>query len=192
MRRGLACAIMALAVLTIAPQASMAATFDVVADFNNTGVQPAPGNPHTFPFTYGTETTLNAGYTVLPYFGNTNCSVAGGNCTNAGSVDNYYFAQQFSGPSVGVVAAGGTLIFAGSPSIVVPNDVLVMMPGGSYFNSPPLVVTRFTASNAGTFDICGSFTDLQRSSVSLAILVDGVTARAKRGTVSTDFGQRIL
>jgi hypothetical protein len=51
-----------------------------------------------------------------------------------------------------------------------------MMPGGSYFNSPSLVVTRFTAPNAGTFNITGSFTDLQRSSVSLAILVAGVTA----------------
>jgi hypothetical protein len=58
----------------IASQAAMAATFDVVADFNNTGVQPAPGNPHTYPFTYGTETSLNAGFALLPHFGNTNCS----------------------------------------------------------------------------------------------------------------------
>src|SRR5437879_4771273 len=54
--------------LGIAHQASMAATFDVVTDFNNTGVQPAPGNPHTFPFTYGTETSLNTGFALIPNF----------------------------------------------------------------------------------------------------------------------------
>jgi hypothetical protein len=56
-----------LAFFAIGPQAAMAASFDVVADFNNTGVQPAPGNPHTFPFTYATETALNAGFTLLPH-----------------------------------------------------------------------------------------------------------------------------
>jgi len=54
-----------------------------------------------------------------------------------------------------------------------------MQPGGSccgQLNAPDFVVTRFTAPNAGMFNITGSFTDLQRSSVNLAILVDGVTA----------------
>src|SRR4051794_34184555 len=93
------------------PQASMAATYDVVADFNATGLQPAPGNPHAYPFTYGTETALNTGFALLPYFGNTSCSVGGGSCQTAGTVNNYYFTEpyQFSGPSVGVVASGGTL-----------------------------------------------------------------------------------
>jgi hypothetical protein len=62
--------------LGTAPQASIAATFDVVADFNNTGVQPAPGNPHTYPFTYGTETSLNTGFALFPNFQpNGTCSV---------------------------------------------------------------------------------------------------------------------
>jgi hypothetical protein len=98
-----------------------------------------------------------------------------GSCQNAGTIDNYYFTQplQFSGPSVGVVAApGGTLTFPGG--IVVPNDVLVMMPGGpccGQLNASDLVVTRFTAPNAGVFDITGTFTDLQGSSVNLTILI---------------------
>jgi hypothetical protein len=58
---------------------------------------------------------LNVGLTLLPFFGNTNCSVAANSCQNAGTVDvdNYYFVQpeQFSGPSVGWVASGGTLTF---------------------------------------------------------------------------------
>jgi len=40
------------------------ATFDVVTDFNNTGTQPEAGNP----FTYGTETSLNTGFTLFPNF----------------------------------------------------------------------------------------------------------------------------
>ena len=48
----------------------MAITFDVVDDFNHTGVQPAAGNP----WTYGTETALNVGFTLFPHFVNTNHS----------------------------------------------------------------------------------------------------------------------
>jgi hypothetical protein len=36
-------------------------------------------------------------------------------------------------------------------------------------------VVRFTAPNAGAFNITGSFTDLQMSSVDLSILINGVT-----------------
>src|SRR6516164_8441685 len=136
MRRKIACAIIALTMVGIAVQASMAASFDVVTDFNNTGVQPAPGDPHSFPFTYGTETALNVGFTLLPFFGNTNCSVASGQCTSDGTADN----------------------------------VLVMMPGGSSFPSPDLVVTRFTAPNAGTFNITGSLTDLESAGIHFTIL----------------------
>jgi hypothetical protein len=50
-----------------------------------------------------------------------------------------------------------------------------MMPGSQDL-SPDLVVTRFTAPNAGVFNITGSFADLQVSTLGLAILVDGVTA----------------
>jgi hypothetical protein len=163
----------------IAPQALIAATYDVLADFNATGVQPAPGNPNTYPFTYGTETTLNGAFALLPYFGNTTCSVAASVCTTNGSVNNYYFANpyQFSGPSIATVATGGTLTFPSSPvPLVVPNDVLVMMPGSPDYNAPNLVVTRFTAPRAGVFDITGSFTDLSMSSVSVAILINGATA----------------
>jgi hypothetical protein len=158
--------------LTISP--AKAISFDVVTHFNDTGVQPAPGNP----FTYGTETSLNNGFTLLPAFGNTNCSVAGGQCTNDGTVDNYYISQgqQFSGPSIGRVASGGALTFAGIPGgWTVPDNVLVMMPGGTFLGFPDLVVTRFTAQNAGTFSITGSLTDLEVSSVSFAILIDGMT-----------------
>jgi hypothetical protein len=97
------------------------------------------------------------------------------NCQGDGTVDNYYFTPpfQFSGPSVGVVATGGTLFFSPFPSIIVPNDVLAMLPSSPDLSAPNLVVTRFTAPTTDVFNITGSFTDLQRASVSLAILVDG-------------------
>src|SRR6266481_3157641 len=173
MRRKTVSAIIALAVGSIAPQASLAASFDVVTDFNNTGVQPAPGNPHTFPFTYGTETSLNMGFTLFPNFqANGTCSVGSGQCTSDGTLANYYLDQPISGPSVGRVATGGALNFANF--FIVPSNVLAMMPGSpSDFGTPGIVVTRFTAPNAGTFNITGSFTDLEQASVSLAVLVNG-------------------
>jgi hypothetical protein len=74
MRREIAGAIIGL-VIGVASQASVAATFNVVTDFNNTGNQPAAGNP----FTYGTETSLNTGFAVLPNFqANGSCSVGSG------------------------------------------------------------------------------------------------------------------
>jgi hypothetical protein len=169
MRRKTVSAIIALTLVGIAPQASMAASFDVVTDFNNTGVQPAPGNPHTFPFTYGTETALNVGFTLFPNFQpNGTCSVGSGQCTNDGTMANYYTDQPISGPSVGKVATGGPLNFANF--FIVPTDVLAMLAG------PGIVVTRFTAPNAGMFNITGSFTDLEQASVSVAVLVDGSVA----------------
>jgi hypothetical protein len=165
-----------LVAIGIAPQASMAASFDVVADFNNTGVQPAPGNPHTFPFTYGTETSLNTGFTLFPNFQpNGTCSVGGGpgTCTSDGTLANYYIDQPISGPSVGAVATGGPLNF---PGFTIPPNVLAMLPGPGSIGQPDIVVTRFTAPNAGTFNITGSFTDLEQASVSLAVLVNGSVA----------------
>jgi hypothetical protein len=91
------------------------------------------------------------------------------NCQGDGTVDNYYFTPpfQFSGPSVGVVATGGTLFFSPFPSIIVPNDVLAMLPSSPDLSAPNLVVTRFTAPTTDVFNITGSFTDLQRASVVL-------------------------
>ena len=53
-----------------------------------------------------------------------------------------------------------------------------MMPGDPGLNTPGIVVTRFTAPEAGIFNITGSFIDLQgaASSVSLAVLVNGSVA----------------
>jgi hypothetical protein len=176
MRREIACAIITLAVVGIAPQASRASSFDVVTDFNNTGVQPAPGNPHTFPFTYGTETSLNTGFTLFPNFqANGTCSVGSGQCTSDGTLANYYLDQPISGPSVGAVATGGPLNFAGF--FTIPTNVLAMLPGSpSDLGTPGITVTRFTAPNAGTFDITGSFTNLESATVSLAVLVNGSVA----------------
>src|SRR6516165_7737108 len=151
----------------------MTVTYDVVRDFNATGIQPAGGDP----FTYGTETSLNVGFTLLPYYGNTNESAGGAQHTDDGTVNNYYFAQSypFSGPSVAVVATGNTLTFSSPPSLIIPDDVLDMAPGSPQLSAPDLIVTRFTAPSAGMFDIAGSFVDLQMSSVDLTIVVDGAT-----------------
>ena len=150
----------------------MTTTFNVVSDFNDTGVQPAAG----YPFTYGTETALNVGFTPFSYFVNTSTSGVTGEHTNDGTVDNWYYSAhaELGGPYVGVVATGGTLTFLpnGTP-FVIPNDVLMMMPGSLGFSCPDLTVTRFTAPSAGLFDVAGSFTDLQRASVDLTILVNG-------------------
>jgi hypothetical protein len=177
MRRQVACAMIAMTALGITAQASLAASFDVVTDFNNTGVQSASGNPHTFPFTYGTETALNVGFTLFPNFQpNGTCSVGGGPgvCTNDGTMANYYDFEPISGPSVGRVATGGPLNF--DNQFIVPNDVLAMLPGPNGPGAPGIVVTRFTAPNGGTFNITGSFTDLEQASVSVAVLVNGSLA----------------
>jgi hypothetical protein len=172
MRREIAGAVTGL-VIGVASQGSLAATFNVVTDFNNTGSQPAAGNP----FTYGTETSLNTGFALLPNFeANGTCSAGSGQCTSNGTLANYYLDQPISGPSVGKVATGGPLNFANA--FVVPSNVLMMMPGnpGDPFNTPGIVVTRFTAPEAGIFNITGSFIDLQAASVSLAVLVNGSVA----------------
>jgi Ca2+-binding RTX toxin-like protein len=173
--------------------AVMATTFDVVSDFNHTGVQPGPG----YSFTYGTETAWNVGFTLLPYYGNTNATAGGRQYTDDGTIDNYYFAQDypFSGPSIGVVATGDLLAFPSPPSLIVPDDVLVMMPGSPWLGASDLVVTRFTAQSTGLYDITGSFTDLLMASVGLAIVVDGKTVfhssftgnSAYQGTISFSF-----
>ena len=170
MRRGIAGAFVGL-IIGITSQASVADTFDAVADFNNTGDQPAVGDP----FTYGTETSLNAGFALFPNFqaGGT-CSVGSGQCTSDGTLANYYFSQPISGPAVGKVATGGPLNF--DNFFTVPTNVLVMMPGEPDLGTPEIVVTRFTAPTDGLFNITGSFTDLESASVSLAVLVNGATA----------------
>src|SRR5262245_12289517 len=172
MKRGMAGAITGL-MIGVASQASMAATFNVVTDFNNTGIQPAAGNP----FTYGTETSLNTGFALLPNFEVGNCSAGSGQCTtNNGTLANYYLNEPISGPSIGKVATGGPLNFANA--FIVPTNVLMMMPGnpGDPLNTPGIVVTRFTAPEAGIFNITGSFIDLQAASVDLAVLVNGSVA----------------
>lgn len=76
------------------PLCAIAATFDVLAAFNDTGSQPTAGNP----FTYGTETTSNGALTLFPHFGNTNCTVIVV-CAPSGSVDNYYVTLLLARPS---------------------------------------------------------------------------------------------
>ena len=80
-------------VIGLTSQASLATTFNVVTDFNNTGIQPAAGNP----FTYGTETSLNTGFALLPSFEVGSCSVGSGQCTINGTLANYYLEQSISG-----------------------------------------------------------------------------------------------
>jgi hypothetical protein len=146
----------------------VATTFDVVTDFNNTGTQPKAGDP----FTYGTETSLNTGFTLFPNFqANGTVSVGGGVSTTDGTLANYYISEAISGPCVGEVATGGPLSFGGG-AFIVPNDVLMMAPG-----DPPneITVTRFTAPDKAIFDITGSFINLQQATVSVAVLVNGTT-----------------
>jgi hypothetical protein len=110
-------------VIGVASQASVADTFNVVTDFNNTGTQPAPGNP----FTYGTETSLNAGFALFPNFQAAGTiSVGSGQFTTDGTMANYYISEAISGPGVGRDNTGVPLSFSGV--FTVPPNVLVMMP----------------------------------------------------------------
>src|SRR6185312_10499704 len=52
----------------------------------------------------------------------------------------------------------------------IPNNVLIVEPSDTALN-----VTRFTAPATGVYNLAGSFSDLQVSSVGLAILVNGST-----------------
>jgi hypothetical protein len=166
MRIHLAIAFIALAVGCIAPQRSMAATYNAVTSFNDTGTQPQAGNP----FTYGTETTLNGAFTLFSNFGTTSCTF--NVCTSNGSVDNYYNSPIFVGPTTGFatnVISGNTLSFSDG-LIVIPNNVLVVEPSTSLLN-----VTRFTAPATGVYNLTGSFSDLQVASVGLSIVANGST-----------------
>src|SRR6516164_8763927 len=101
------------------PQPALTTTYDVVTDFNATGIQPLAGDP----FTYGTETSLNTGFTLFPHFhANGTVSVRRGQFTTDGTLANYYITQAISGPSVGEVATGGPLSFSGA--FTIPNGVL--------------------------------------------------------------------
>ena len=142
----------------------------MVTDFNATGIQPLAGDP----FTYGTETSLNTGFTLFPNFqANGTVSVGSGQFTTDGTLANYYISEPISGPSVGRVATGGPLNFENF--FTVPTNVLVLMPGQPSLSTPEITVTRFTAPENGVFDITGSFTDLEAASVSLVVLINGVT-----------------
>jgi hypothetical protein len=147
--------------------AAMASTYDVVTSFNDTGTQPQAGNP----FTYGTEQTLNGAFTLFPFFGTETCTF--GVCTTNGFVQNYYSGTNFVGPTTGkaIVTSGGNTLFFSDGHLVIPNNVLVVEPSITLLN-----VTRFTAPATGTYYLSGSFSDLQRATVGLTILVNGSIA----------------
>jgi len=56
-----------------------------------------------------------------------------------------------------------------------------MGPGSEQTTSPGIVVTRFTAPSAGDYNITGTFTDLQASTVTLYVLVNGLTVSTSTG-----------
>jgi hypothetical protein len=145
-------------------------TFNVVSDFNNTGTQPEAADP----FTYGTDTSLNTGFTLFPNFQpDGTVSEGSGQITGNGTLANYYISQAISGPCVGEVATGGPLNF--SNAFTIPNDVLVMMPGDPGLGTPEDTVVRFTAPGNGVYDVTGSFINLEYATVSVYVIVNGIT-----------------
>src|SRR5262245_23887997 len=114
------------------------------------------------------------GFTLFPNFqANGTVSVGSGQFTTNGTLANYYISQAISGPSVGEVATGGPLDF--SNAFTIPNDVLAMMPGDPGLGTPEDTVVRFTAPENGVFDITGSFINLEAATVSVFVVVNGVT-----------------
>jgi hypothetical protein len=164
MRIQAAIASIAIAIVCVVPQRSMAVTYDLVASFNDTGTQPQAGNP----FTYGTTQTLNGAFTLFPFFGTETCTF--GSCATNGFVQNYYSGTNFVGPTTGrsIVTSGGDTLFVGN--IVIPNTVLFVEPAIAFLN-----VTKFTVPTTGVYNITGAFSDLQRATVGLKILVNGST-----------------
>src|SRR6185503_14858072 len=147
--------LIAMAALWGVSEQATAASYNVVASFNDTGTQPQADNP----FTYGTEQTLNGPLTLFPFFGTANCT--SGVCTNDGTVKNYYSGTNFVGATTGLAnVSNGNTLFFDDGLLVIPNNVLVVEPSNTTLN-----VTRFIAPANDLYSLAGSFSDLQVSSV---------------------------
>jgi hypothetical protein len=158
------------------PGIAYPAVYDAVEDFNATGVQ-TPGAT----WTYLAQVNRGDLFILLPRFGTAVCGAAPtipSNCQPVGATILGYF-------DAGILSSGGaSLMYDASDTtitypkgalgvdnnVVFPADVLGMSPGNSI-----LQVTRWTAPNAGMFDVTGFYQDLQRASGGLYVLVDGVT-----------------
>jgi hypothetical protein len=150
MKRSLSAAIL------LAGSQLFASTYNAVTDFNSTS------NLSTNTWQYGTSATLGGAFTPFVLNG-----------SNASPAYNYWSGSgSFAGPTVGYNASGGTITVSGSPTILWPNNVLLVGPGSGNFS--PYATVRFTAPAAGNFNITGAFSDLEQSSVRLYIEVGGV------------------
>jgi hypothetical protein len=164
--------------LTVACFATLhlsAQSWDAVANFNTTGIQTAGSV-----WTYGTETSLSAPFTLLPDFASQLCTNSDAPfpfvCSPSDATrELYYYKNVDMGPGVDYNNFGSTIAISGNPSLVWPANVLLIGPGSSeYGGSPPFLVIRWTAPKAGTYNISGFFENLQGATTDQYVLINGV------------------
>jgi hypothetical protein len=154
-------------------------TYNAVNDFNLTGVQASGAI-----WTYGTTPTLNGPFTLLPGFGTVNCTgfatLYPNDCNPSGaSWADYFSSGNALGPAVGKNTSLSTITYlAGTNGVGInaawPNNELLMAPGGSLRGfQPDFVVVRFTNPVAGTYNISGSFSNLQAATVNTYVSILG-------------------
>ena len=145
-----------------ARDAKSGGVYDAVADFNLTGTNPLSGNP----WAYATETTLGGASVPMAVFdklGQPTDSV-------------YFFNHDLIGPAIGKNVGNTTLNLGGTPNLLWPNSVLLIGPGGGNNpGSPEFSVVQWTAPAAGSYDLSGTFLNLQAANTDLHILANSTS-----------------
>jgi hypothetical protein len=145
-------------------------SWDAVAGFNTTGVQTGTA------WTYGTETSLNGTLTLFQDFAAVSCLQDTSPCLpSSAPIDSYYYQFVANGPAVVYNGSGGTITFPVNPALVWPDDVLLIGPGSTSAGTPPFTDVRWTASQAGVYNISGLFENLQAATTDQYVYLNGVT-----------------
>lgn len=160
--------------------------YDAVNDFNTTGIQ-SSGSA----WTYGTETTLNGAFTLLPEFAAIACDTVA--CTPSDALfDSYYFnGNGAGGPDIAYNNSAGTITYPVSPALVLPDNVLELGPGGSS-GGPEFTVLRWTAQRSGTYSVSGFMENLRDSTTAQYVYMNGVEEYSQTYVGSTDLQQAPL
>jgi hypothetical protein len=119
-------------------------------------------NSETARWQFGTMTTLGGPLTLFSLHGER---------TDV-QYDWWSFDGTFFGPVMAYNGSGDTVMIPGTPDIVWPDDQLVISPGAKN-GTPQHTSLRWIAPESGQYDIEGAFTDLQQSSVSMNVVVNG-------------------
>ncbi len=176
------------AISAVLPLSGFAQTYDAVAQFNTSGVQIIGAV-----WTYGTETSLNSGFSLLPsYQSNYPCGVlpSGEASTCAPTTQqfsDYYLAIPFYGPAIAknTSATPATMTFTvAGPSLIWPGSSLLVIPACGSQVAPPLSIVRWTAPAAGTYNIAGMFQNDQEANTPVYVSINGITIFANTSALN--------